>query len=85
MIEGLPPGPIGNPGRAAIEAVLEPADAPYLFFVSKNDGTHFFSESLDEHNIAVGRYQKSGQDVSPESDCFSDCAGAEPITPQARK
>jgi len=58
VIKGLPPGPICNPGRAAIEAVLEPADAPYLYFVSKNDGTHFFSTTLREHNKAVRQFQK---------------------------
>lgn len=58
VIKGLPPGPICNPGREAIEAVLEPADNPYLFFVSKNDGTHHFSITLKEHNRAVNKYQR---------------------------
>jgi UPF0755 protein len=58
VIEGLPPGPICNPGRASLDAVLHPADAPYLYFVSKNDGTHYFSSTLEEHNRAVARYQK---------------------------
>lgn len=56
--KGMPPGPIGNPGRAAIEAVLQPADASYYYFVSKNNGSHFFSETLTEHNRAVWKYQK---------------------------
>ncbi|MBW2107131.1 MAG: endolytic transglycosylase MltG [Deltaproteobacteria bacterium] len=56
-IKGLPPGPICNPGRASIEAVLFPADAPYLYFVSKNDGTHHFSRTLAEHNRMVRQYQ----------------------------
>jgi UPF0755 protein len=55
---GLPPGPIGNPGRAAIQAALYPADVNYLYFVSRNDGTHAFSFSLEEHNRAVWKYQK---------------------------
>jgi UPF0755 protein len=55
---GLPPGPIANPGRASLEAVLNPAQTSYLYFVSKNDGTHFFSSTLEEHNRAVVRYQK---------------------------
>lgn len=59
LIKGLPPGPIASPGRAAIEAVLQPAEGAYLYFVSKNDGTHQFSSSLAEHNRAVRRYQKS--------------------------
>ncbi len=58
VIPGLPPGPIGNPGRAAIEAVLNPATESYLYFVSKNDGSHYFSKSLEEHNLAVYRFQK---------------------------
>ncbi len=55
---GLPPGPIGSPGREAIRAVLEPADTRDLYFVSRNDGTHHFSETLTEHNRAVDRYQR---------------------------
>jgi UPF0755 protein len=54
---GLPPGPIANPGLAAIEAVLSPAQTRYLYFVSKNNGTHHFSRTLREHNQAVRRYQ----------------------------
>lgn len=60
LVNGLPPGPIANPGRAAIVAVLHPAPAPYLYFVSKNDGTHYFSNDLAEHNRAVLKYQKGG-------------------------
>lgn len=54
---GLPPGPIANPGRASLEAVLHPADTNYLYFVSRNDGTHEFSASLSDHLKAVRRYQ----------------------------
>lgn len=50
---GLPPGPICNPGLAALQAALEPADVPYLYFVANSDGTHTFSRTLDEHNRAV--------------------------------
>lgn len=57
-IFGLPPGPICNPGRNAIRAVFNPTDVEYLFFVSRNDGTHHFSRSLREHNRAVNRYQR---------------------------
>ncbi len=60
-IKGLPPGPIANPGLEAIRAVLFPAETEYLFFVSKNDGSHHFSRSLKEHNQAVNRYQKRGR------------------------
>jgi peptidoglycan lytic transglycosylase G len=56
LIKGLPPGPIGSPGSAAIEAALAPAQTSYLYFVARKDGTHQFSVNLDEHNRAVSRY-----------------------------
>jgi UPF0755 protein len=55
---GLPPGPIGSPGRSAIEAVLEPANVPYLYFVAIDDRAHHFSTTLEEHNQAVARYRQ---------------------------
>ncbi|MBI3781169.1 MAG: endolytic transglycosylase MltG, partial [candidate division NC10 bacterium] len=55
--QGLPPGPIANPGRASIMAALHPASSRYLYFVSKNDGTHAFSTTLQEHGAMVRRYQ----------------------------
>jgi UPF0755 protein len=54
---GLPPGPIANPGRAALEAAIDPASTTALYFVSRNDGSHEFSESLEAHNRAVRKYQ----------------------------
>ena len=54
---GLPPGPIASPGRAAFEAALYPADVSFLYFVSRNDGTHEFANTLQEHNRNVQRYQ----------------------------
>lgn len=54
---GLPPGPICNPGKAAIEAVLHPAATEYLYFVARGDGTHLFSSNLTEHLQAVMQYQ----------------------------
>jgi len=62
-IKGLPPGPICNPGVSSLKAALAPADVPYLFFVSKNDGSHSFSVELAEHNRAVKTYQ--GGDNKP--------------------
>ena len=56
---GLPPGPIANPGENAIEAALNPADVSYLYFVSRNNGTHVFSNTLKEHNRAVDKFQKN--------------------------
>jgi UPF0755 protein len=59
MIDGLPPGPIANPGRASIYAVFNPEETDAIYFVSRNDGTHVFSGTLRGHNRAVRIYQKS--------------------------
>ncbi len=78
VIPGLPLGPIACPGRQAIEAIVLPPDQlrkkfpnldwaaldQYLFFVSQNDRTHYFSKTLDEHNIAVQRYLKQKEEAA---------------------
>ena len=55
---GLPPGPIANPGVSAIKAALFPADTDYLYFVSRNDGSHKFSRTLGEHNQGVASFRR---------------------------
>ena len=57
QINGLPPTPIAAPGRAAIHAALNPAEGTALYFVAKGDGSHQFSDTLQQHNQAVKRYQ----------------------------
>ncbi len=58
---GLPPGPIANPGREALLATLNPQKTNYLYFVSQNNGTHVFSETLQQHNKAVQNYQMNAK------------------------
>jgi UPF0755 protein len=53
----LPPGPIASPGKASLEAAIAPADVKYIYFVSRNDGTHVFASSLEEHNRNVHQFQ----------------------------
>lgn len=75
-INGLPKGPIANPGLDAIKAVLEPEEHGYYYFVSKNDGTHIFSKTYKEHRQAVEEWQKnpanrkgrSWRDLQPSAD-----------------
>ncbi len=57
--DGLPPGPIGTPGTAAIDAALRPASVPYLYFVARPDGRHEFSRTLSEHNRAIQQMRRS--------------------------
>ena len=58
---GLPPGPIGNPGRSSLEAALHPAQTDYFYFVSDGNGHHRFSRSLDEHNQNVAKLRQAVQ------------------------
>jgi len=56
VIHGLPPGPIGSPGIESVMAALYPAPVDYIYFVSRNDGSHQFSSDLRSHNQAVSKY-----------------------------
>ena len=67
LIEGLPAGPIGNPGRASIEAVLNPAAVDYLYFVADGSGGHAFARTLEEHNRNVARWRKVKNSERPQS------------------
>ncbi|QDC09769.1 endolytic transglycosylase MltG [Oceanicola sp. D3] len=58
VIDGLPPTPIANPGRASIEAALNPDTTPYIFFVADGTGGHAFAETLEEHNENVARWRE---------------------------
>ncbi len=63
QIDGLPPTPICNPGRAAIEAVLNPADTKELYFVADGAGGHVFSETLKDHNASVQKWRQVEKDI----------------------
>ncbi|HEX3928026.1 MAG TPA: endolytic transglycosylase MltG [Gemmatimonadales bacterium] len=64
---GLPPGPINNPSRSAIEAVLSPAHVPYLYFVAGADGKHVFSTTYDEHLAAIARVRRAAAHRSTQA------------------
>lgn len=65
---GLPPGPIGAPGEAALQAALAPADEEYLYFVARPDGSHIFSPSLAEHNRAVAAARREWDTVRTDAE-----------------
>lgn len=88
--EGLPPGPISNPGLAALAAAAAPAQTEFIFFVSRNDGTHTFSRTYDQHRAAVTQFQvdrkaregKSWRDLNKREQA-PDTVVEAPTTPSA--
>jgi UPF0755 protein len=91
VIEGLPPGPIANPGRAALEAVANPARTKELYFVADGTGGHSFSESLDQHQRNVSRLraleqqQREGATAAVATDPFAAAPAAAAPAPAARR
>jgi UPF0755 protein len=79
VIQGLPPGPIANPGRSAIQAALYPKETVFLFFVGNGKGKHIFSETLNEHNNAVNLFQR-GQGSKPQTEQAASLAAAQPAS-----
>ncbi len=79
QIEGLPPTPICNPGRAAIEAVLNPADTKELYFVADGNGGHIFSETLKEHNTHVQKWRAVEKDLKGKRDGGDTPTTAAPV------
>ncbi len=84
VIEGLPPGPIANPGRAALEAVANPAKTNDLFFVADGTGGHAFAETLDEHNRNVARWREIEKERSGGVDRAPSVVPGDPGVPDAR-
>ncbi|HEY0146019.1 MAG TPA: endolytic transglycosylase MltG [Methylovirgula sp.] len=72
VIEGLPPGPIANPGRAALEAVANPSRTSDLYFVADGTGGHVFASSLEEHNRNVARWRQIRKDAKDKAGPDSD-------------
>lgn len=80
QIDGLPPTPICNPGRAAIEAVLNPADTKELYFVADGNGGHTFSETLKEHNAGVQRWRSVEKELkAKQGDSDTPTTAPQPV------
>jgi len=78
QISGLPPTPICNPGKAAIEAVLDPAETKELFFVADGKGGHVFTETLKEHSVHVQKYRAIERERAKEKAKTPGPGGAQP-------
>jgi UPF0755 protein len=86
VIEGLPPGPIANPGRAALEAVANPARTKELYFVADGTGGHTFSETLDQHQKSVVRLRALEQQQRDGTAAVAaEPAAPAPAPPAARR
>ncbi|MGH9704439.1 MAG: endolytic transglycosylase MltG [Candidatus Acidiferrales bacterium] len=84
--QGLPPGPIANPGESSLRAAISPANVPFLYFVANTQGGHFFSKSLEEHNHNVARYRQLLKELvtpsQPQASAPNPHSSAPPPTKQ---